>query len=197
MRSVATSIDAKRIVLAGGVWLEAMCSWLGISIPIKTLANQLIITERFRPVMQTVLSIANGLLSLKQFANGTVLIGGGWQGKADRRAHQTEIIPENMLGNVRLARYVIPALAETRIVRAWVGFEAETTDAMPLLGALPGIDDAFVIGSVHSGYTSGPYMGQLLAQYILGQDLQMPLFDPCRLLHSSHLVTAKPKVLSA
>ena len=176
------TLNSKRIVLAGGVWLEPMFSWLGVSIPIKTLANQLIVTERLSPVMRTVLSIANGLLSLKQFANGTVLIGGGWQGKADRETRQTEIIPENMFGNVRLACYVIPALAATRIVRSWVGFEAETADAMPVIGQVPGVDNAFVIGSVHSGYTSGPYMGKLLAQYILGQEPEMPLFDPKRLL---------------
>ena len=193
VRSAAVTIHARRIVLAGGVWLEQMFAWLGLSIPIKTLANQLIITERLRPVMRTVLSIANGLLSLKQFANGTVLIGGGWQGRADRETRQTEIIPENMLGNVRLARHVIPALAETRIVRAWVGFEAETTDAMPMIGPLPGIANAYVIGSVHSGYTSGPYIGKLLAQRILGQEPEMPLFNPQRLLNTQDF----RKVISA
>jgi len=182
LRSATTQIKAKRIVLAGGVWLEEMFRWLGLTLAIKTLANQLIVTERLRPVMRTVLSIANGLLSLKQFANGTVLIGGGWQGRADRATRQTEIIPDNMRGNAQLARYVIPALAETRIVRTWVGFEAETADAMPVIGSVPGIENAFVIGSVHSGYTSGPYMGKLLAQCMLGQEPEMPLFDPQRLL---------------
>ena len=42
--------------------------------------------------------------------------------------------------------------------------------------------DAFVIGGVHSGYTSGPYMAKLLAQRILGQEPEMPLFEPDRLL---------------
>lgn len=61
-----------------------MLAWLGVDIPIKTLINQLVVTERVRPVMRTVMSVANGLLSLKQFANGTVLIGGGWQGRGSR-----------------------------------------------------------------------------------------------------------------
>jgi glycine/D-amino acid oxidase-like deaminating enzyme len=178
----ALTLRSRRLVLAGGVWLERMLGWLGVDIPIKTLINQLVVTERLRPVMRSVLSIANGLLSLKQFANGTVLIGGGWQGSGDRERHTSDIIPDHMLGNVRLARYVIPALAETRIVRAWLGFEAETADAMPLLGEVPGIADAYVIGSVHSGYTSGPYMGKLLAQRILGHEPELPLFDPARLL---------------
>jgi len=143
---------------------------------------QLIITERLAPVMRSVLSIASGLLSMKQFANGTVLIGGGWQGRGDRDHGPTATIPENLIGNLRLAQHVIPALANARIARIWLGLESETADAMPMIGALPGLEEAYVIGCVHSGYTSGPYMGWLLAQRILGKDPEMPLFNPARLL---------------
>ncbi|MCB1805914.1 MAG: FAD-binding oxidoreductase, partial [Candidatus Competibacteraceae bacterium] len=55
------------------------------------------------------------------------------------------------------------------------------------IGPVPEHTNAFVIGSVHSGYTSGPYMGKLLAQYILGQEPELPLFDPQRLLTSINL----------
>jgi glycine/D-amino acid oxidase-like deaminating enzyme len=39
-----------------------------------------------------------------------------------------------------------------------------------------------MIGSVHSGYTAGPFMGKLLADAILGRDLELPLFPPERLI---------------
>ena len=71
-------VRARRIVLAGGVWLEPMLAWLGVHLPIKTLVNQLAVSERVAPVMRTVVGIANGLLSLKQYPHGTVVIGGGW-----------------------------------------------------------------------------------------------------------------------
>ena len=176
------SLKAARIVLAGGVWIENMLAWLGVQIPIKVLINQLIVTERIRPVMRTVLSVANGLLSLKQFANGTVLIGGGWQGEGDRDRGGLEARPQNLVGNMRLAAYAVPALAEARIARIWLGLEAETADAMPIIGDVPGVPRAFVVGSAHSGYTSGPFMGRIMAQHILGQEPDLPLFDPARLL---------------
>jgi len=53
---------ATRIVLAGGVWLGEMLAWLGVTIAVKCLINQLIVTERVRPVMRTVLSVASGYL---------------------------------------------------------------------------------------------------------------------------------------
>ena len=176
------STVAKRLVLAGGVWLETMLAWLDFRVPIKCLINQLVVTERMRPVMQTVVGIANGLLSLKQFENGSVLIGGGWQGIGDPIRGGVETIPENLIGNVQLARHAIPALGNTRILRIWLGLESETADAMPIIGPLPGFDEAYVIGCVHSGYTSAPYMGRLLAERILGREPEMPLFDPARLI---------------
>lgn len=175
-------VHGRRLILAGGVWLEPLLAMLDVDIPVKVLINQLIVTERMPPVMRSVLSIANGLLSMKQFANGTVLVGGGWQGIGNRTEGGVETIPDNLIGNLRLARHVIPALARARVARIWLGLESETADAMPMIGPLPGHDDAFVIGCVHSGYTSGPFMGKLLAQRILGDTPDMPLFDPARLI---------------
>ena len=57
-----------------------MLAWLGVHLPIKVLTNQFSVTERITPVMRTQVGIASGLLSLKQFPHGTVVIGGGWQG---------------------------------------------------------------------------------------------------------------------
>jgi len=184
-------IDARRLVMAGGVWLEPLCAMLDLYIPVKTLVNQLIVTERMPPIMRTVLSIANGLLSMKQFANGSVLIGGGWQGVGDRLSGPVEPIPENLVGNLRLAQHVIPALAHARIARIWLGLESETADGMPMIGALPGRDNAWVIGCVHSGYTSGPYMGKLLAKTMLGETPELPLFDPARLLCATESTTER------
>ncbi|GAB2942383.1 NAD(P)/FAD-dependent oxidoreductase [Hafnia psychrotolerans] len=176
------SVEASRLVLAGGVWLEPLLAMVGLTIPVKTLINQLIVTERMPPVMRSVLSIANGLLSMKQFANGTVVIGGGWQGIGSRELGGRETIPENLIGNLRLGQHAVPALASARVARIWLGLESETADAMPMIGPVAQHPDLYVIGCVHSGYTSGPYMGKLLAQQILGQQPEMPLFDPSRLL---------------
>jgi glycine/D-amino acid oxidase-like deaminating enzyme len=159
-----------------------MLAMLGVQIPIKVLINQLVITERTRPVMRSVLSVANGLLSLKQFANGTVLIGGGWQGDGNRDEGGIEARPQNLVGNMRLAAYAVPALVEARVARVWLGLEAETADALPIIGDVPGVANAYVVGSAHSGYTSGPFMGRIMAQHMLGQIPDLPIFNPARLM---------------
>ena len=182
LRTEAGPVACARLVLAGGVWLEPMAAWLGMSLPIKTRVNQLVVTERMPPVMRSVLGVASGLLSLKQYENGSVLIGGGWQGVGSRDTGPVAVQPDSLLGNLRLAAHTIPALREARVLRSWLGLEAETADALPAIGPMPGVAGAWLIGSVHSGYTSAPFMGKLLAQAMLGQPPVLPLFPIDRLL---------------
>jgi glycine/D-amino acid oxidase-like deaminating enzyme len=182
VHSASGTVSAKRVVFAGGVWIEPMLAWVGVRLPIKTLINQLAVSERIAPVMRTVVGIANGLLSLKQYPHGTVVIGGGWQGVGDRDHGGVELLPERLIGNIRLACHTIPALARARLVRAWAGLEAETADALPAVGEVPGVPGAFVCGSVHSGFTSGPYIARLLADRLLGREPELPLFPIDRLL---------------
>jgi sarcosine oxidase, subunit beta len=171
----------RRLALTGGVWIEPMLAWLGVDLPIKVLVNQLVVTERVAPVMRSVVGIASGLLSLKQYPHGTVVIGGGWQGIGDRLRGGEELVPDRLIGNVRLACWAIPALARARMVRAWAGLEAETADALPVVGPVLGVPDAYVCGAVASGYTSGPYFARLLADRILGREPGLPLFPVDRL----------------
>jgi sarcosine oxidase, subunit beta len=183
---------ARRIVVAGGVWIGRLLARdFEVDIPVNCRVNMVSVTERLPPIMTRVLGIATSLLTLKQSQNGTVLIGGGWQGKGDPDRGGYEIIPENFIGNLRLAGYVIPALKRARIVRTWLGVEGNVEDVMPLVGAIPGAPDAYVIGCVRGGYTIGPWMGTLLAQKILGQEPEMPLFDPAR------AVVPRPSATSA
>ncbi|MBI4184087.1 MAG: FAD-binding oxidoreductase [Proteobacteria bacterium] len=173
-------VVARRLVLAGGAWLKGLLRMVGIEMPIHYRVNQVAVTERTRPLFKAVIMHALGFLTLKQSDNGTVLIGGGWQGFGDPEAGGGEVDAENLVGNLRLARYAMPALAGSRIVRSWAGYEAHVPDFMPLIGPLAGVDDAYVIGCVRGGYTQGPYMGQLLAELILGREPEMPLFNPNR-----------------
>jgi glycine/D-amino acid oxidase-like deaminating enzyme len=175
-------VRGSRLVIAGGVWIEPMLAWLGVHLPIKVLTNQLSVTERITSVMRTQVGIASGLLSLKQFPHGTVVIGGGWQGTGSRDLGYGEIVAENVIRNIRLACHAIPALQFARLARSWTGLEAETADALPAAGPIPGYRDAFVCGSVHSGYTSGPYIAKLLVDRLFCREPELPLFPIDRLL---------------
>ncbi len=176
------TVRTKRIVYCCGAWTERLLAeTYGVRIPINCRVNQVVVTERMPKVFERVIGAATGLLTLKRAANGTVLIGGGWQGVGDPEAGPRELLPENLIGNLRLAAHAVPALRRARVLRAWAGLEGSSSDGLPLAGQVPGQTDAYVLACVRGGFTIGPYIAMLLAERILGEVPAMPLFDPARL----------------
>jgi glycine/D-amino acid oxidase-like deaminating enzyme len=171
---------ATRLLLAAGAWLKSAAALLGVDLPVQARINTVSVTERMPPLTSTVIGHATGLLTMKQKANGTVLVGGGWQGRGTPQEGRGEVMAETVMPNLALAQFALPALANARVLRSWTGFEANVPDFYPLAGALPGVKDAFVLGCVRGGYTIGPYIGRLMGDFILGREPELPLFDPGR-----------------
>ena len=174
------TITAKRLLLAAGAWLKPVAGLLGVDLPVQARINTVSVTERMPPLTSHVIGHATGLLTMKQKANGTVLVGGGWQGRGTPQDGRGEVTASSVIPNLALAQFALPALANARVLRSWTGFEANVPDFYPLAGALPGVENAFVLGCVRGGYTIGPYIGKLMGDFILGREPELPLFDPGR-----------------
>ncbi len=174
------NIQAKRLLLSAGAWLKPIAAYLGVDLPVRARINTVSVTERMPHLLSSIVGHATGLLTIKQKTNGTILIGGGWQGRGTPEEGRGNVSANTLLPNLSLAQHVLPELANARVTRSWVGFEANVPDFYPLAGALPGIDNAFVLGCVRGGYTIGPYIGRLMGDFILGQEPELPLFDPGR-----------------
>ena len=191
LRTAKQSIRARRIVLAGGVWMRKMIGWFGLDVPIIGRVTQETISERMPPILASGVRVFRDI-SLKQAANGTVLVGGGrgsrWIEDADRETVELDpaVVNQVMMNALGSARRAVPALAVARAVRMWTGIEGIAPDNMPVIGPLPGTADVFTIGCQRSGFTAGPFMGRLLADALLGRQPEMPIFapafDPARLL---------------
>ena len=173
-------ITASRILMATGAWLKPTAAMLGVDLPVNARINTVSVTERLEPLTSTVIGHATGLLTMKQKKNGTVLIGGGWQGRGTPQEGRGQVTAGSLQPNLALAQFALPALANARIMRSWTGFEANMPDFYPLVGALPGVEGAFVLGCVRGGYTIGPYISKLMGDFILDREPELPLFDPGR-----------------
>lgn len=189
IRAGSDTVTTRRIVLSGGAWIGKMAGWFGLEFPIRV--NQGTITERMKPIVNAIIRVF-GEISIKQFENGTVLLGGGkgehWISDPDRGDIELnqDLINGKMTASVRAACQVIPAFSGGRVVRTWTGFEAFTPDNLPVVGPLPGHEGVFVIGCLRSGFTTGPFLGRLAADTILGAEPEkpafVPAFDPGRLV---------------
>ena len=182
--TTAGTWKTRRLVLAAGPWLAQAAAMLGVTLRVEYQVVQMAVTERAPRGLHNVVSSATNLLTLKQAANGSYLIGGGWAALGDPNGGDTAFVRENITGNLRLAETCLPALKGMRLVRMWIGMNALNKDRVPLIGPLPGVENAWVIGCTRSGFTGGPVLGRLLADSILDRPLEMPLhmFDPAKAL---------------
>lgn len=160
-------VRARQIVDTAGAWAGEIAAMLEASFPVEVDINMLTVTEPAPRLVDKVVTHAGGVLSVKQYPNGTYLIGGGWQGRGSVAAGTKEIDYQRFVHNMRVAAVVIPALADLRIVRTWAGYEAVAPDALPVMGRLAGHDAAWVLACARGGYSQAPALGAKLADMIL------------------------------
>lgn len=161
-------IACQSLVLATGAWSTDLMRQLGIDLPVSVLAPQMILTKPMPPSLRQVIGSAERRLSLKQVATGGYLIGGGWPGDADLDASTATPRRSSIEGSFADASAVFPILNGTDIDRVWVGIEAQTPDAIPILGPIPGFANLTVAtGFSGHGFALSPIIGQLISESIV------------------------------
>jgi len=151
------AITAARVIIAAGGWSAALGQHLGIDLPIRGAPLQMLVTEPVAPILPCLLAHADRHLTMKQTANGTVLIGGAWTAET-AASGQPQVLPDSIEGNLWVARRTVPALAGLSLVRSWAAMNIDI-DGAPLLSALPGHPHV-VVAATANGFTLGPLTGQ-------------------------------------
>ena len=64
----------------------------------------------------------------------------------------------------------MPALAQTRLLRAWTGAEGRSPDRLPLIGSVGEPAGLHLLGCAAGGFTLAPVCGVLAAQGVLGEE---------------------------
>ena len=143
------------VLVAAGAWSTSILRYLGSELPLEPLALQMNVTERIKPVVPHLVQHIGKKLSLKQTAEGNVLIGGGWPAKLHwenglSSSPGIDILPANICANLRIAENVVPELGNVHLLRTWTGLASVTPDHLPLLGPVPEVKNCFIVG----GYLS-------------------------------------------
>jgi sarcosine oxidase, subunit beta len=160
-------LEAAHIVAAAGVWNRDLAAMVGVDLPIRVLVQQALITTPMRDIFPQILTHVQGNLTLKQQrVSGKVQIGGGWPGDSDSDVRRSSVRFDSLVGNLRHAARVVPALASAHLLRAWTGFEGRTPDKLLLAGPV-GPEGFFVVGCQSGGFTMSPLAGEIIADYIL------------------------------
>ncbi|MBX3530982.1 MAG: FAD-binding oxidoreductase [Rhizobiaceae bacterium] len=170
-------IVCRRLVNAAGPWAPDVASLLGHRIVMSSALIQAAVTERRPRIVGELLQNIGGGLTMKQMANGTFLIGGGWPGTRLEGA-TTTVTLESLEGNLGLAIRVIPQLADSNLVRCWTGViphalnrYGQRTQIFGELADEPG----FFILTGGALVTLGPLFAQLMAELIATGSTSLPL----------------------
>lgn len=171
------SICCRRVIIAAGYRSNELAKTLGFQLPLSNRAIQIVTTEACAPFIEHLIYHSEWRLTLKQSANGNVLIGGGWPASIDRIFGRPAPVRDSIHGSLWVARHVVPGIADLQLIRSWAGRNVYTPDGLPLIGAVPGHDGLFLAVCNSYGFTIAPLCGLHLAEQIAGRT---PSFDPGR-----------------
>jgi glycine/D-amino acid oxidase-like deaminating enzyme len=165
---------AGQVVVAAAWGAGQIVRGLGVAIPTAAEPLHMNITEPGRQVIEHLVQHAERSITLKQFASGQIVIGGGWPA-IDRGAEMPPgVRSDSLLGNVALAARLVPSIGGLRVIRTWAGMNT-TMDGASVVGRLPSAHRVVMALPGDAGYTLGPLVGRMAAAIALDS---LPPFDP-------------------
>jgi sarcosine oxidase subunit beta len=163
------TIQARRVVNCAGASGGKVAAMLGIDVAVQGFPIQVNVTAPVAPAIKHLVYAAGHRLSLKQTANGTLLIGGGWPARLDRRTGYPVVDPHSMIENLKAARLVVPAVGGAHLVRTWAAVVNGTADWKPVIGEAPAHKGFYLNFFPWTGFTAGPLSALTTAELVLGR----------------------------
>jgi sarcosine oxidase subunit beta len=183
VRTSRGDVAAGQVVLAAGAWGDLLAATIGLDLPVRTVAYQMLRSTPAPPgMLAPVVGALGQALSLKQLPDGAFLLGGGWPGDvaSDRRGYAMR--EASVAGGWAAARAIVPAVGEQRLAASWCGLEAECFDGVPLIGpALGWRGLVLALGFSGHGFAIAPEVGRALAEQLAGRPApELAGLDPAR-----------------
>jgi sarcosine oxidase subunit beta len=167
VRSVRTAegpIETDFVVNAAGVWAPDVGAMVGLRVPIEPQRGQIIVTEPIAPLIRmptlqfSYVAVKRDPVllqettrcgvtsSVSQGTRGNVFLGSS----KEFVGFDTSTSPEALTEIARKATTYYPALAHVRALRTYAGLRPYTSDGLPILGPVDGLE-GFVMAAGHGG----------------------------------------------
>jgi len=168
--------SAPLIVNAAGAWGVHFAEMVDDYAPLYKKVSVMTVTARVARFLDPVVLLEGRKLSLKQMANGTVLIGGGHDGKFDKETEKASILLSELKPMAQIVTDIFPFLKPVPIVRHWPGIIGRLPDNIPVIGPSQKATDFFhAFGCSGHGFQLGPIIGQVLSELVLDGRSSIPI----------------------
>lgn len=166
--SDAEQYEAPHLLNCAGAWADKIAVMMGDNVPLSYSAPMLMITTRMPHFATPVVGAVSRPLSFKQFENGTVLIGGGAKGFADRDNNRTRLDYAKLAVGAQNVTEFFPIMKRATVNRMWSGLEAYMPDNLPVIGtSMRETNGYHAFGFSAHGFQMGPIVGKLMSELIL------------------------------
>lgn len=158
------------VVIASGAEAAKLGESLGVPLPVRPVRGQMVALRADAPFSGTAIYSEDAVLTPKPEAE--VWVGATYEEAGfDRRVTGGGVAW--LLGQ---AAAIAPELAGAAFLRAWAGLRPATPDGLPILGALPGVENGYAaLGFFRNGILLSLLAGRVLATLALdaapGRDL--------------------------
>lgn len=165
-------VEAPWLIHAGGPWSPVLSQTLGVELPIHPVRVIVAVTQPVPPFFTEFVSSHDVGVYARPARSGNIHIGL----LGERAATFDKRVPPEALKYLERAVRMIPALRGVHILRTWAGTLAMTTDDVPIIGPVDGIE-GYVLATGFSGhgFCLGPLVGKLLSEHIVDGKPSMPL----------------------
>lgn len=149
------SYEAERVVVAAGLATTRLAATAGMTVPLKGVRGQIVVTERLPP------SIAHPTPTTRQARAGTVMFGNSHEENVVNPGTTSPILASH----AQRAMQEFPFLASARIVRSWGAIRVMPADGLPVYAASETCPGAYAV-ACHSGVTLAAAHAEIVAPAI-------------------------------
>ncbi|WP_224270662.1 NAD(P)/FAD-dependent oxidoreductase [Haloprofundus salinisoli] len=166
-------IVADAVVVAGGAWSNSFGEQLGVEIPVAPQRGQIVHLDLDTDTEGWPIVSPYRHKYMVSWDDGRVAVGATRETGAGFEPKTTVDGLHDVFGEILR---VAPGLADASLREVRVGLRPLAEDGLPVLGAVPDVDGAFLAtGHGPTGLQLGPYSGRLVADAVRGEDVSEEL----------------------
>ena len=171
--------EAEHVIVAAGYDSRYITRTVGIDIMMQRLFDECTITEMQPHMFDMMLGTAEGDLYGHQCRHGSFVFGSMTGMEFSLDIGDSMKSTALMMGaNTRSIIKYVPALADAKVVRSWAGWCDMTLDSLPVVSEIDEVPGLIVAcGFSGHGFGTGPVIGKILSQMVLGEELICDMTD--------------------